>query len=1116
MAEGQAISYTRNAQVAAASAKPACGTAGCPSCVKAGLPVLLTRLGLADKGYAEARKGVLAPVVKKQGAPDLVASGYVLRTLRAGYVYAYYEKAHTPELVKQNGWQVFRVDHGGYLTPIPLAVAGKDSEAFTCKRSESYATAMLFVIPQPKQTKRVWVGFSTSPWSAPTLKKYASHADLRAKRMACIDAPAGKSEGALGLTAERVGQCLPDYDAALKPEVLRGAPFPRLIPAKAGQANGAAAVASPDAQDEKEQPVSPSKDRPLPLYAPPKQKVRPDDAQLLYKQAHTMLEKLPGNPYTEANLMMVCVPDAEGTTTEAAQRRITHCSSAAESIASEQGLHKFKSALMIDGMLKLIKQNGQQHKARNATFAKLHGTKITRPQFDAMKADGRLPPDAEMIPGVIKAGPNPNLWRPDYYNGTVFVPGAEQIDRETQNSYQRMLKKLQSPDNGATYAYDRFLKDFHKKAEADQKRLTEFEKDYKGWLLSDARKLVTSHDFDEATHIDGVYYAKCVANVTLGGPMSDEGAKWFKSFLTASLNDKESLLRRALFGNQKEFFDWATDKDQVSKEWDTVKGYMDLEPVKVAITAGKGAVADDARAIMQSLLGTIAAVVSKLDQQGASLSEGLRYQIKLLTMAMMVRSEAGALKLWRVPMPLQDATRLWRVMQGEATNAIRQVAQNGKNKVESLLLNSAVAMEANGATKTARGMVDVYLIVSEPRAAAGKVKQSVINGARYLAEPAEIYGTKAARSAAQFIDQVKATEWAKGHMKVVTSLNGVLSAGSGLLQVLLIKKAWGDYANGSDWERTGARLGLLSAGLGLTAAFFELRAQYLEHVAKKTAAESVRRVAGVLAAGSTAMDAVQAYLNMQKSGEDGDDNAKAGYRLQWVLYAAAAVASGLAAFNASVLGMTAIGFGVIGLILVAVGVLIGFVILIIKDRPPEAWVVKTIWGTAEKKWADLVVEEREANKVLLCAQIDFSFRWNVIENLGTSTMAADGAGFFGQEQTYTREAWLRFVWPETLRKRLGWEMRVYASGSNGERLVGMASYMGSRAVVSALPGQLEGVTPSFSEKSEDGITTLVLSSTVDMMRFRSARATVQVFALSSEGQGAADARALIINEEIPD
>ncbi|WP_328514668.1 toxin VasX, partial [Ralstonia solanacearum] len=119
MAEGQAISYTRNAQVAAASAKPVCGAAGCPSCVKAGLPVLLTRLGLAEKGYAEARKGVLAPVVKKQGAPDLVASGYVLRTLRAGYVYAYYEKATHPGASSSRMGAGVPCRSWRYLTPIP-------------------------------------------------------------------------------------------------------------------------------------------------------------------------------------------------------------------------------------------------------------------------------------------------------------------------------------------------------------------------------------------------------------------------------------------------------------------------------------------------------------------------------------------------------------------------------------------------------------------------------------------------------------------------------------------------------------------------------------------------------------------------------------------------------------------------------------------------------------------------------------------------------------------------------------------------------------------------------------------------------------------------------------
>ncbi|MEF3062401.1 hypothetical protein V4C85_21315 [Ralstonia solanacearum] len=254
---------------------------------------------------------------------------------------------------------------------------------------------------------------------------------------------------------------------------------------------------------------------------------------------------------------------------------------------------------------------------------------------------------------------------------------------------------------------------------------------------------------------------------------------------------------------------------------------------------------------------------------------------------------------------------------------------------------------------------------------------------------------------------------------------------------------------------------------------------------------------------------------MLKAGGDGDDKAELGYGVQWAFYSMAVVSSAFSVLNISAFGITAISFGVIGLILVAAGVLVGLFILIVKDRPPEAWAVKTIWGTAEKKWGDILSEEREANKVLLCAQIDFSFRWNVIENLGSSALAADGVGFFGQEQSYTREAWLRFIWPETLRKRLSWEMRVYASGSNGEKLVGVASYMGGGVVSSALSGPLDGVTPSFSEKSEDGVTTLVLSSTVDMMRFRSARATVQVFTLSGDGLGVAGARTLIINEEIP-
>lgn len=49
------------------------------------------------------------------------------------------------------------------------------------------------------------------------------------------------------------------------------------------------------------------------------------------------------------------------------------------------------------------------------------------------------------------------------------------------------------------------------------------------------------------------------------------------------------------------------------------------------------------------------------------------------------------------------------------------------------------------------------------------------------------------------------------------------------------------------------------------------------------------------------------------------------------------------------------------------------------------------------------------------------------------------------------------------------------------------------------------------------MTTLVLSSKVDMMRFRNARGTVQIFTTSSDGQAQGiDARSLIVDEEIRD
>jgi len=173
------------------------------------------------------------------------------------------------------------------------------------------------------------------------------------------------------------------------------------------------------------------------------------------------------------------------------------------------------------------------------------------------------------------------------------------------------------------------------------------------------------------------------------------------------------------------------------------------------------------------------------------------------------------------------------------------------------------------------------------------------------------------------------------------------------------------------------------------------------------------------------------------------------------------------------------------------------------------------WALLEALWP-CYWGQVKANKVLLCAQIDFSFRWNILDNLGASAMAAEGASLLGAEPTYTREAWLRFVIPQALRSRLAWELRIYGSGPKGETLIGMASYSGSGAVVSRLPGSSTGIATTFSEKEDSGVATLILSSTVDMMQVRNAKATVQVFSISAGKQGSPDTRSLIIDEEIPD
>ena len=1072
------MTYGSRANAAAATAT-ACGGQGCPSCVKTGLPVLLVRPGLADAAYANARRKYVEPLLKGVADQKLTASGYVMRTLRKGYLHAYYEHPHTPELKQQGGWQLFHVDEGGYLTPVALAAAGEDPKAFYCKRTEAYAIAMLFVIPDAANTQRVWVGFSDHPWSEPVRKRYAANESLRSKRMACIDAKAGRAERSLPMSVLNIEECVADYKPKLAqthPEALRGNPFQ----------GHQLTEEQPQTKDDKQK----KKDQPHILDDEPPKKRR-EWASHLMAEARKLVAADPSKKFTDANLMIVSVPDPVGVTTEAAQRRLTLCNDAARWL-QKKGPELLPSALQIEGMLKIIEQNGADRRRTNASFAHLQGKAVTRKQFDAMVASKQLPPDARFQPGLVKRSRNPNHWYPDNLNGTIDIPNAREINYQTNELVGDVLDNLQGGRKAPKHR--EFIQQYHLMVKEDQRKRERVEQDYIDWLQSDARKVVTKNDFDTANRADGLAYAKCVCKLTLGGPMTARGQEVFKDFLLLKPTMDEALLWRALLGNQMTFAKWAEDPNQWSKGFDSIKTLADLEPGEKF----KAVV----REVAQDLIPIVSAVSAGLEKAG-NLPEQLRYKLKLATMALMVKGESSPVTLMRVSVTLSEAAALWHTMMGEVRQAVTATTKSAERKVESLVLQGATALEMNGAPMAAMGMVDVYLLAKgAPETIFVHAKGVGSAAAKYVVRPAEIYGGKLADMALS-LDFSGVKEKARNTVATMTHGSAVLSLGSAALQLFVIAKAWKDYSKGSNDERNDAALGLLSAGLGFVGAGLEIRVVYLNRIGLAT--QGLKFVAGSLTALATAIDLVQAVINARRAYDDGDEAALTGYVIQTFIYfgATAAAVGVITGSSATLLGLTATGWG---LLLIALGVMVAFVVMIFKDKPPEKWAAKTLWGSASQKWGSIQRESVEANKVLLAMEADYSFGMSLLDNLASSS-ASSHMGFMSPipmgagMPTYTKEARLRIKLPEPLSKKLPWEMRIYAKGNRGESMIAGFRHYGNGEIAPLVSGQHGSQHGNHRKWEEDGYAEHVVSAKVDGFQYKDAYAKVTVFAPIASASG---------------
>ncbi|MFM0492103.1 T6SS effector BTH_I2691 family protein, partial [Paraburkholderia graminis] len=167
----------------------------CPYCEKQGLPILLTRYGIAPEKAFTVRQGK-PPVTKAApraastiGDPDpAIPLGktseayYTVRNLRGGYVYVYYEVTKS--------WEAYLVDENGRLAQVSLdnctPPKTRPFDSSCTRNMQKSANASLLTIHDPATAGKVWFGFSDAWWTA-AVRKDNEPEGVRRLHMRCVD-----------------------------------------------------------------------------------------------------------------------------------------------------------------------------------------------------------------------------------------------------------------------------------------------------------------------------------------------------------------------------------------------------------------------------------------------------------------------------------------------------------------------------------------------------------------------------------------------------------------------------------------------------------------------------------------------------------------------------------------------------------------------------------------------------------------------------------------------------------------------------------------------------------------------------------------------------------------